>query len=101
MDTFKLRLPLRDRSVKNLQRVYLSRVHNVMVLVQNMYTGKYINDINNLGVRAQLLFEPTDNTSITLAAGCICQRPDGYAQVVAGVVETKRAAYRQFNSIIA
>ena len=29
------------------------------------------------------------------------QRPDGYAQVVAGVVQTKRAAYRQFNAIIA
>lgn len=69
--------------------------------VENVRTGKYTNDINNLGVRAQLLFEPTSNTSITLAADASRQRPDGYAQVVAGVVETKRAAYRQFNSIIA
>lgn len=69
--------------------------------VENVRTGKYTNDINNLGVRAQLLFEPAPNTSITLAADASRQRPDGYAQVVAGVVETKRAAYRQFYSIIA
>lgn len=69
--------------------------------VKNVRTGKYTNDINNLGVRAQLLFEPSSSTSITLAADASRQRPDGYAQVVAGVVETKRAAYRQFNAIIA
>lgn len=69
-------------------------------VIENVSTGKYINDINNLGIRGQLLFEPTDNTSITLAGDASRQRPDGYAQVVAGVVETKRAAYRQFNAII-
>lgn len=69
--------------------------------VENVRTGKYTNDINNLGVRAQLLFEPSSSTSITLAADASRQEPDGYAQVVAGVVETKRAAYRQFNAIIA
>ena len=37
-------------------------------VVENIVTGKNINDINNLGVRGQLLFEPSDNTSITLAA---------------------------------
>jgi iron complex outermembrane receptor protein len=69
-------------------------------MIHNVVTGKDINDINNLGFRAQLLFAPSDNTNITLAADASRQRPDGYAQVVAGVVETKRAAYRQFNSII-
>jgi iron complex outermembrane receptor protein len=69
-------------------------------LVENIRTGKYTNDINNLGVHAQLLFKPSDKTSITLSGDNTRQRPDGYAQVVAGVVETKRAAYRQFNAII-
>lgn len=69
-------------------------------VIENIATGKYINDINNLGARAQLLFEPSDNTSITLSGDATRQRPDGYAQVVAGVVQTNRAAYRQFNSII-
>ena len=39
-------------------------------------------------------------TTITLTGDATSQRPDGYAQVVAGVVETKRAAYRQFEQII-
>jgi len=69
-------------------------------VIENVRTGKYTNDINNLGVRAQLLFTPSSNTFITLAADASSQRPDGYAQVVAGVVETKRAPYRQFNTII-
>ena len=69
-------------------------------LVENIVTGKYTNDINNLGARAQLLFEPSDNITITLAGDVSSQHPDGYAQVVAGVVETKRATYRQFNAII-
>jgi len=70
-------------------------------VIENINTGKFTNDINNLGFRGQLLFKPSDNTSITLAADASRQRPDGYAQVVAGVVQTKRAAYRQFNAIIA
>lgn len=69
--------------------------------IENIRTGKYINDINNLGLRAQLLFEPTSTTSVTLSADASRQRPDGYAQVVAGVVKTKRADYRQFDAIIA
>jgi len=70
-------------------------------VIENVRTGKYTNDINNLGFRGQLLYKPSDNTSITLSVDDARQRPDGYAQVVAGVVQTKRAAYRQFNSIIA
>lgn len=70
-------------------------------VIENVNTGKYINDINNLGGRAQLLFVPSENTSVTLAVDASSQHPDGYAQVVAGVVQTKRAAYRQFDAIIA
>jgi iron complex outermembrane receptor protein len=70
-------------------------------VVENVRTGKYTNDISNLGFRGQLLYKPSDNTSITLSVDDSRQRPDGYAQVVAGVVQTKRAAYRQFNAIIA
>ena len=70
-------------------------------LIENVATGKYTNDINNLGFRAQLLYKVSDNTTITLSGDDSRQRPDGYAQVVAGVVQTKRAAYRQFNAIIA
>jgi iron complex outermembrane receptor protein len=70
-------------------------------LIYNINTGRRTNDINNLGYRAQLLYKPSDNTTITLTGDNSRQRPDGYAQVVAGVVQTKRADYRQFNAIIA
>jgi iron complex outermembrane receptor protein len=70
-------------------------------LINNIRTGRATNDVNNLGGRAQLLYKPTDNIAITLAGDITDQKPDGYAQVVAGVVPTRRAAYRQFNNIIA
>jgi iron complex outermembrane receptor protein len=69
--------------------------------VYNIRTGRHTNDINNLGVKAQLLYKASDNVLVTLSGDLNRQRPDGYAQVVAGVVTTKRPAYRQFNSIIA
>jgi iron complex outermembrane receptor protein len=69
-------------------------------VIENVRTGQNVNDINNLGGRAQLLFKPSENTSIILAGDASSQRPVGYAQVVAGVVETNRSALRQFNTII-
>ncbi len=69
--------------------------------VKNVSTGRYTNDINNLGFHGQLLYQASDNTTVTFSADASRQRPDGYAQVIAGVVQTKRAAYRQFDAIIA
>lgn len=70
-------------------------------LIENITTGRYTNTLNNQGFRGQLLYTPTGNTNITLAADLTTQRPDGYAQVVAGVAPTQRPAYRQFDAIIA
>ncbi|HEY8400275.1 MAG TPA: TonB-dependent receptor [Cytophagaceae bacterium] len=69
-------------------------------LIYNVRTDKYINDLNNLGFRGQLLITPSDKVNITLAADATSQKPDGYAQVVAGVVKTQRPGYRQFEEII-
>lgn len=70
--------------------------------IYNVRTSKNLNDLNNLGIRAQLLFTPTDNLEITLIGDATRQRPDeGYAQVIGGVVQTRRADYRQFRNIIA
>ena len=68
--------------------------------IENVATGKSVNDLNNQGIRGQLLYRPNENTDVLLAADFSRQRPDGYAQVIAGVAPTKRAAYRQFNQII-
>ncbi len=70
-------------------------------VIENVATQSSVNDQNNIGVRGQLLFTPSDRTTISLVADASRQRPDGYAQVVAGVVPTQRAAYRQFEQIIA
>ncbi|KAF2510172.1 TonB-dependent receptor [Flavobacterium zhairuonense] len=69
-------------------------------LVDNVATGRPTNTLNNQGIRGQLLWTPSVNTNIILAADITTQRPDGYAQVVAGVAPTQRAAYRQFDAII-
>lgn len=70
-------------------------------LIENVTTGRATNTLNNQGFRGQLLFTPTENTDITFIADLTTQRPDGYAQVIAGVAPTNRAPQRQFNAIIA
>ena len=69
-------------------------------VIENVATLTKTNTINNLGFRGQLLFRPSEKVDITLAADATAQHPDGYAQVVAGVVPTLRPAYRQFEQII-
>ncbi|WP_111669944.1 TonB-dependent receptor [Algoriphagus litoralis] len=69
--------------------------------LENIQTGRFMNDLNNLGFRGQLLYNPSSKVEIILAGDASTQRPDGYAQVVAGVVETQRAPYRRFEQIIA
>ncbi|PLK43560.1 TonB-dependent receptor [Emticicia sp. TH156] len=70
-------------------------------LLFNVSKQQYINDINNIGLRAQLLYAPSDNVKITFIGDLTEQKPNGYGWAVAGVVTTKRPAYRQFNAIIA
>ncbi|HTG56861.1 MAG TPA: TonB-dependent receptor plug domain-containing protein, partial [Niabella sp.] len=47
--------------------------------VHNIATDKYTNDINNLGLRTQFLYNVSDNTSVTVAGEYNKQKPDGYA----------------------
>ncbi len=68
--------------------------------IYNVATEDDVNTMDNTGFRGQLLFAASDRTEITLAADYTRQRPDGYAQVVAGVVPTLRIPERQFEQII-
>lgn len=70
-------------------------------LLYNTKTQQNMNDINNLGTRGQLLYTPSEKVKITFIGDYTAQKPNGYGWPVAGVVTTKRAAYRQFNAIIA
>lgn len=67
----------------------------------NLHTQLPINDINNIGVRGQILYAPSVNVNITVIGDISDQKPTGFGWPVAGVVPTKRAAYRQFDAIIA
>lgn len=69
--------------------------------LENVSTGKYINDMNNLGFRGKLLFVPSSKWEIVFSGDASFQRPDGYAQVIVGVADTQYPDYRKFSSIIA
>jgi iron complex outermembrane receptor protein len=69
--------------------------------IYNQRTESYVNELNNLGTRGQLLCQPSKNFSLFLAADWSHQAPAGYAQVFAGSVKTKRKAYRQYDQIAA
>ncbi len=69
--------------------------------IYNAVTEKATNTMNNQGIRAQLLYLPTNKLSIKVAGDYTRQRPDGYAQVFAGAAPTLRADFRQFENIIA
>jgi iron complex outermembrane recepter protein len=68
--------------------------------VYNVVTGEHVNNLDNTGLRGQLLIRPTDGTDVTISADYTTQRPDGFAQTFAGVVPTQRSEYRQFEAII-
>ncbi|MGE0592567.1 MAG: TonB-dependent receptor [Vicinamibacterales bacterium] len=65
----------------------------------NVATRDDLNTMNNLGVRGQLLYAPSENLAVTFAADGTRQRPEGFTQVVAGVTPTLRAANRQWAQI--
>ena len=67
--------------------------------VLNVRTSRRVNDLDNAGVRAQLLFAPSDRIAITASADHTRQRPEGYTQVIAGVAPTLRPANRQYPQI--
>jgi iron complex outermembrane recepter protein len=67
----------------------------------NTATNQELNNLDNIGVRGQLLIVPSERTAVTVAIDHSRQRPDGYTQVVAGVAPTLRAANRQWAQIAA
>ena len=69
--------------------------------LRNVRTGQDVNSLNNLGIRGQVLYAPSDRMAITMAVDATRQRPEGYAQVVAGVAPTLRSANRQYAQIAA
>lgn len=65
----------------------------------NTITQRDVNELNNIGIRGQLLWEPTDTVDITLSADWNQQNPEGFAQTYVKVVPTLRAANRQYANL--
>jgi iron complex outermembrane receptor protein len=69
--------------------------------IYNTTTGDKTNTLSNVGVRGQLLVVPSKAVAVNIGFDHTGQRPDGYAQVVAGVAPTLRPANRQWAQITA
>jgi iron complex outermembrane receptor protein len=69
--------------------------------IRNVSTGRDTNNLNNLGFRGQVLATPSPRLVVNVAVDHTRQRPEGYAQVVAGVVPTLRPANRQWAQVAA
>jgi iron complex outermembrane recepter protein len=70
-------------------------------VLYNVRTQDDVNDLNNQGVRGQLMYIPSSKVVIMAAADVTRQRPEGYAQTLAGIAPTLRAANRQYPQIAA
>ena len=78
-----------------------SRARAATALLYNTTSRSSLNEMNNLGGRGQLLFAASDKFAMVLAADHTRQRPQGFAQVVAGVAPTLRPANRQYPQMAA
>lgn len=69
--------------------------------VYNVLRQDDVNDLNNLGLRGKILFEPSAQWRVRLALDYNRQRAECCTQVIAGVAPTLRAPDRQFAAIAA
>ncbi|MFC0587833.1 TonB-dependent receptor [Novosphingobium aquiterrae] len=67
--------------------------------IYNVKSGNWINEQDNLGLRAQLLYRPNDDLDITLSGDYSIQDPECCGTVFARVTTTQRAANRQYDAL--
>ena len=67
----------------------------------NVATDRWINEQDNLGIRGQLLWEPTGTFDVTLAADFSRQRPECCGTVFVRTGPTQRALARQYAALAA
>ena len=70
-------------------------------VVYDVLTNNEVNDQGNIGIRAQILVQPSDDFKVTLHGDYNQQRTDCCTQVYAGVAPTLRPANRQFETMAA
>jgi iron complex outermembrane receptor protein len=67
----------------------------------NTFTGRDVNQTDNLGLRGQVFWQASDNFDVTLSGDYNRQDPEAFAQNYVKVVPTARAANRQFANLAA
>ena len=69
--------------------------------IRNLTSDRWINEQDNLGLRAQLLWEPSDDLAITLAGDYSQQDPECCGTVFVRTGQTQRALDRQYEALAA
>ncbi len=69
--------------------------------IRNVVTERNINEQDNLGLRGQLLWQPSDALSVTLAGDYSEQDPECCGTVFVGVGTTQRPLNRQYEALAA
>ena len=69
--------------------------------IYNVTSRRDINEQDNLGLRGQLLFKPSENLAVTLAGDYSRQNPQCCAQIYVRTGATQRAANRQYAALTA
>lgn len=67
--------------------------------VYNVTTGQHINELDNLGFKGQVLWQPSGNFKVTFSGDYTHQDPVGYGQVYARTGSTQRPLNRQYDSL--
>ncbi|AJR24774.1 MULTISPECIES: TonB-dependent receptor [Sphingobium] len=68
--------------------------------IYNVTSQRWINEQDNLGIRGQLLFKPTDNFSLTLSGDYSKQDPECCGTVFVRVGTTQRPITRQYDELV-
>jgi iron complex outermembrane recepter protein len=69
--------------------------------IYNVATGNWINEQENLGLRGQLLWQPTEALDISFTADFNTQNPECCAQIFVGTGTTQRVLTRQYAALAA
>ena len=89
--------PLSDTVAVRLATAITSRRGTIF----NVTSDRWINEQDNLGLRGQVLFKPSDDLSITLAADYSSQDPECCGTVFVRTGLTQRALSRQYDALAA
>ena len=69
--------------------------------IWNTATKRWINEQDNIGLRGQLLFQPSGDLSITLSGDYSTQNPYGFGTSFVRVGTTQRPITRQYDALVA